>query len=160
VDNNRFLHARDGDMLSCPFQCDFCWFVNVNARQVNLKSVSDERLMGYIRRVNLDLMWSREGWTVAGTLSAARKAKRMSEELNMKPQNILMGPWPVKDHQGFQTAIEMLRASQKPGRNTVDYVQFDTIRKVRTVYSTIHDNSARGGADVACFKGNHGKPFH
>ena len=51
--------------------------------------------MIYIRRVNLDLMWSREGWTVGGTLSAARKAKRVSEELNMKLQDITMGPWPV-----------------------------------------------------------------
>ena len=27
------------------------------------------------------------------------------------------------------------------------------------VYYMIHDNSASGGADVACFKGNHGKTF-
>ena len=72
-------------------------------------------------------MWSREGWTVGETLLAARKSKRMSEELNIQPQDITMRPWPVQDHQGFQTAIEMLRASQKPGRNAVDYGQFDAI---------------------------------
>ena len=51
------------------------------------------------------------------TLGSVRKGMKVSEELGLKPQNICLGPWPVDDNQGFQTAIEMLRASQKEGRN-------------------------------------------
>ena len=70
--------------------------------------MSDKRLLGYIRRVNLDIMWSRERSTVGNTLSAVKKARDLSVELGLKPQNLLLGPWPVGDDQGFQVEIEMI----------------------------------------------------
>ena len=42
-------------MLCAPFQCDFCWFVNLKDREVDTESLSDRRLLGYIRRVNLHI---------------------------------------------------------------------------------------------------------
>ena len=143
-------------MLCCPFQCDACWFVNLCKREPNSLSHSDERLMGYIRRVNLDLMWSRERGTVANTLAAVNKGRTMSIELGLVPQSIKLGPWPVGDGQGFQTAIEMLRASQRRGKNDANYVQFDTVRKIRTAYATVYESSAAAGSHTATFKGNHG----
>ena len=79
-DETRFMNARNGDMLCCLFQCDHCWFVNLCKREPSAMSYSDESLMGYIRRVNLDLMWSRERGTVANTLAAINKGKSMSIE--------------------------------------------------------------------------------
>ena len=64
--------------------------------------------MGCIRRVNLDLMWSRERGTVANKLAAVNKDRTMSIELGLVPQVIKLGPWPLGDDQGFQTAVEML----------------------------------------------------
>ena len=159
TDIRRFMVARDGDMLCSPFQCDHCWFINLKKEEPVDRSYEHQRLLGYIRRVNLDLFWSRERATVANTLGSVRKGMKMSEELGLKPQNICLGPWPVDDNQGFQTAIEMLRASQKEGRNDKAYVQFDTVRKIRSSYSTIHENSANGGASLPCFKGDHGNTF-
>ena len=52
----------------------------------------------------------------------------MSIELGLVPQVLKLGPWPLGDDQGFQTAIEILRASQKKGKNDTNYVQFDTVR--------------------------------
>ena len=62
-DEGRFLVARNGDMMSSPFQCDCCWFVNLSKREPNGASESDHRLLGYIRRVNLDMLWSSEATT-------------------------------------------------------------------------------------------------
>jgi len=31
-DQAGFMCARPGDMLSAPFQCDICWFVNIQKR--------------------------------------------------------------------------------------------------------------------------------
>ena len=121
------MSARNGDILCSPFQCDHCWFVNLCRREPNSMSYSDVRLLGYIRRVNLDLMWSRERGTVANTLAAVNKGRTMSIELGLVPQVFELGPWPLGDDQGFQTAIEMLRASQKKGKNDANYVQFDTV---------------------------------
>ena len=38
-DKNRFLHARNGDLLCAPFQCDWCWFVNMTGRTPHLCSL-------------------------------------------------------------------------------------------------------------------------
>ena len=77
----------------------------------------------------------------------------------MTPQIIELGLWPVSNGVGFQTALEMLRASQKEGNNVKEYVQFDTVRKIRTSYSTVYENSWRGGAMTACFKGDYRRTF-
>ena len=153
------LNAHDGNMLCSPFQCDTCWFINLCKREPSALSYSDERLMGYNRRVNLDLMWSRERGTVANTLAAVNKGRIMSIELGMVLQIIKLGPWPLGDEQGFQTAIEMLCASQKKGKNNSNYVQLDTVRKIRTAYSTIYENSAAAGSHTLTFKGAHGNTF-
>ena len=158
-DEARFMNARNGDMLCAPFQCDHCWFINLSKREPRVVSHSDERLLSYIRRVNLDLMWSREKGTVANTLASISKGRTMSIELGLVPQPLKLGPWPLGDGQGFQTAIEMLRASQKKGKNDASYVQFDTVRKIRTAYSTVYESSSLAGGHTGTFKGAHGNTF-
>ena len=154
-----FMHARNGDMLCSPFQCDHCWFVNLCQREPCAMSHSDECLLAYIHRVNLDLMWSRERGTVGNTLAAVNKGRTMSIKLGLVPQPLKLGPWPLGDGQGFQTAIEMLRASQKKGKNDSSYVQFDTVRKIRTAYSTVYESSAAAALHTSTFKGAHGNTF-
>ena len=83
----------------------------------------------------------------------------MSIELGLVPQVMRLGPWPLGDGQGFQTAIEMLRASQKKGKNDASYVQFDTVRKICTAYATVYESSAAAGFHTATFKGVHGNTF-
>ena len=122
-------------------------------------SNSDEQLLGYICCVNLDLMWSREQGTVAKTFAAVNKGRTMSIELGLVPQLMKLGPWPLGDGQGFQTAIEMLKASQKKGKNNSSYVQFDTVRKIRTAYATIYESSAVANRHTSTFKGAHGNTF-
>ena len=122
--------------MHSSFQCDCCWFLNLHKRIPLEDSPSDQVLLAYIRRVNLDVMWSKEGGTVRNAVSNLLKAKAMSEELGLPPQPLQVGPWPVGDFQGFQTALEMLKASKRPGRNDKSYTQFDTIRKIRAAYQT------------------------
>ena len=68
-------------MLGAPFQCDHCWFVNIKKEAPEESSLSDKRFLSYIRRVNLDVMWSREKGTVGNILSTVRKGKALSLEL-------------------------------------------------------------------------------
>ena len=147
-------------MLSAPFQCDCCWFVNLSKREPSNASESDHRLLGYIRRVNLDMLWSSEGSTVGHSLGNLRKAARMSALLNLAPHHVPRGPWPVGDNLGFQVAIEILRASQEKGRNSADYVQFDTVRKIRSCYTNAFDSSPFAVLDPFSFKGDFGKTYH
>ena len=44
----RFLSARPGDMMGGAFQCDYCWFVNINKCEPEVSSLGDTRIMQYI----------------------------------------------------------------------------------------------------------------
>jgi hypothetical protein len=158
-DVGRFMTARKGDMWSSPFQCDFCWFVNLEKREAIRGLNSDDRLLGYIRRVNLDVMWSREPGTVLGNYRQLVKMNRLCEDLGMTRIEIKRGPWPVEDNCGFRLAIIMLRASQEKGRNDSGYVQYDSIRKIRTGFSNAYETSALGNAVGFSFRGEKGKGF-
>ena len=131
-DDERFLSARSGDSTFCPFQCDFCWFVNLKKEMPNKVRLSHVRLLGYIRRANLDAMWSRESATVLASLSGLKKQKRIAIDLDLPMPGTGRGPWEMVDHWGMQTAISILRQSQEPGRNKAAYQQFDSVRRLRT----------------------------
>jgi hypothetical protein len=144
-------------MLTSPFQCDYCWFVNLTKRQARDIFDADARLLAYIRRVNLDIFWSKEPGTVGNTLRALEKGKKMSEEFGLPPVALTVGPWPVADTCGFQIAIEILRSSQLPGKNDTSYTQFDSIRKLRSAYLTVYESGPARCLDNGCIKTDKGQ---
>ena len=156
---DRFVRARNGDMLCVPFQCDYCWFFTLKRRHVNAASPSDRLLLAYIRQVNLDMMWSREESTVRDTLTQVKKGRSLSGELGLSPVPLEVGPWPDTDWMGLQVAVELLRASQKQGRNDNSYVQFDSIRKIRSSYATMLQTSPLGLQNNLLMKGPRGRSF-
>ena len=82
-EDKRFVCAHKGDMLLSPFQCDYCLFVNLLKREANGAAPVDRLLLAYIRRVNLDIMWSREESTVASTLGQFCKGRDLRRELGL-----------------------------------------------------------------------------
>ena len=158
MDEDRFQKARSGDMLCVEFQCDVCWFLNLKKRLPNQTSLVDKLLLPYIRRVNLDIMWSRKCSTVVNNYRVTMKRKNAALELGLKPQFEPRGPWPISDGQGFQTALEMVRQSREPGKNDKLYQQLDTICKFRTVGTNEYESSPSATNDVM-FIGDGGRVF-
>ena len=158
MDVDRFQKARFGDMLCAEFQCDVCWFLNLKRRLPRQNSLSDALLMPYIRRVNLDIFWSRESSTVINNYRVTIKRRNVSLELGLEPQCEPRGPWPISDTMGFQTAVEMVRQSREQGKNDKLYQQFDSIRKFRTAGTNEFESSIRAAADVV-FIGDGGRVF-
>ena len=146
-------------MLCCPFQCDYCWHVNLTHRSATVCYAGDARLVGYICRVNLDMMWSREPTTVRNHLRNLEKGRDMSLELGLEPINLSMGPWPADDTCSFQVAIEILRASQRPGRNAKDYSHFESIRKLWSSYLTVYEASPARCLDNLTLKADRGQSY-
>ena len=95
----------------------------------------DDRLLGYIRRVNLDMLWSRASSTVASNLGTYNKSLATAKYLGIIPSYEAPGPWDINDNIGFGCALEMIRDSQLKGRNKSTHQQFDIIRKIRTLHS-------------------------
>ena len=158
-DKDRFLTARDGDMWCAPFQCEWCWFYNLQGREVVEGSSQDTNLLKYIRRVNLDIMWSQEPATIQGNLTQIRKLRDLPLALGMQVVHIPRGPWPVGDPYGFKLAIIMLKASQGKGKHDPDYVQYDTVRKIRSGLSNAYETSAEAEAVVGVLKGERGRNY-
>jgi hypothetical protein len=65
-DARRFLFGREGDQYITTFQCDLCHFRNMNDRSPQGNG-DDDMLLRFIRRANLDALWSREPGTVRNT---------------------------------------------------------------------------------------------
>ena len=114
--------------------------------------------MPYIRRVNLDIMWSRETSTVYNSYLATKKKKKIALELGLEPQFEPRGPWPVGDTVGFQTAVEMVRQSRSKGKNAKAYQQFDSIRKFRSASSNEFESGIESVGDLT-FVGDGGRVF-
>lgn len=152
-DKDRFIVGRDGDHLMCPFQCDECHFLNLMARKPIEGKAEDIRLLGAIRRANLDALWSREPLTVSKNLQEARRAIRIRESLglpNSKPFGP-MGPFPLDDTFGMAEAVILLERSTDKGKNA-GTIQFQTMRKMRSMFNNIWHASARGQSPMVMAK--------
>ena len=99
------------------------------------QSLSDVRLLMYIQRVNLDMLWSLESFTVEMVLNQYIKARSRPNEMNMDTS---IQSWPNGDAIGFGEAIIILRYSLKKGNNASSQYQFNTIRKVRILSTNRH----------------------
>jgi len=141
-DEDRFLVGRNGDFLVFPFQCDTCWFRNLEGRLPRDTSYADKLILGYIRRVNLDGMWARSPSTVTSIRNSLVSLIKSWEEIGITPDFPELGPWPLSDKVGFRLAIGQLRHSQRPGRNANTHLQYDTVRRLRSAYSHVHEVSS------------------
>jgi hypothetical protein len=159
-EDRRMLEGIDGAFLVVPFQCDYCWFKVLEKREARVNSYQDNRIFGYIRRVNLDLIWSRAPGTIASTRDNVKMMIRMWKELGLKIDLPSLGPWPTEDRVGFRLALAQVRYSQRPGTNAGTHLQFDTVRKMRTAYNHIYEvGKAIEAKDIAGFKGMKGDIF-
>ena len=143
---DRYLTARPGDSLMCPFECDECLFWKLKKRSSREGDPADHRLLGFIRRANLDAFWALEPRTVAGNLSEAYNyGVDIGREfgLAMFPA---VGPWsPDYDH-GMTAALAVLVKSLRPGRHEAT-MKFSSVRKARSVFSNVWRASSRGTSE-------------
>lgn len=140
-DTTKFLSARTGDFLFVPFQCDLCSFRNLTKRSSEPGSQADVRLLVYIRRATLDAFWSRATGTISRSMTGMRKMLRYCNELRIPPPFEQLGPLPVEDIQELTLAITILKASQEQGKNSSNYTQYDSIRKIRSAYGNHYEAS-------------------
>ena len=158
-DEERFLIGRNGDSLCQPFQCDLCWFRNLKRRDPIPNRGLDVMLLIHIRRVNLDMLWSREKGTVATLMTNYRKSVAADRELGLDSIFPQQGPWMIEDNQGFQVALRMIVVSRYRGSHSSEYQQFDTIRKLRTLYSHLYESSGEAEPRRVTMRSERGTEF-
>ena len=139
-----------------PFQCDLCWFRNLKNTDPDPQSMKDNNLLIYIRRANLDMLWSTVPRTVATNKGNIHKGLLMCRDLDIEPPYPALGPFPVTDNVGFTVALQILKASKLPGRYAADHQQVDTIRSLRTAYTNLYESSWAGNMNRYGMRGEKG----
>jgi hypothetical protein len=123
----------------------------------NVDLQEDKLLLECIWRANLDAFWSRDSSTVLGNRDKMKYALKLSAMVNLSGPYEHVGTMPSKDHCGYEVAIQMLLASQRPGRYSKAYTQWDTIRKIRTVYSNQVKTSPQANQQVMALGNDKGQ---
>jgi hypothetical protein len=153
-----FHHARNGDHLMVPFECDECVFVKLRKFSTSpYNQEKDKLLLACIRRANLDAFWSRASSTVTANGDRVRAALVLSDSVGLQGPYENDGVMPYNDHCGYEVAIQMLLASRKPGKHSAKYSQWDTIRKLRTVYSNQYKSSVQFNSTVVALGDDRGQ---
>jgi hypothetical protein len=155
----RHLHARDGDHLLTPFQCDLCMFCNLQGRDPLKADAKDDLLLCCIRRANLDAVWGRETHTVQATLRSLSQLTRQLSLVGLHPNLPPLGPYPLEDLFGVRVAVGMLLKSASPGRHSEHYQQYESIRKLRAGFSNVYMASLVGTQCLRTIGGERAKHY-
>ena len=183
-ESHKFHQARMGDHLMVAFECDTCVFRKLYRREPILaiedipSSVSsgelfqerngfypcqtqenDRRALATIRRMILDAFWSRASSTVRSNAKIIQRGCELSASLGLDPPYLEPAPLPSFDHCSYGVAIQMLLASQEPGRHSSVYKQFDTIRRFKTGYGNQIRASGQANAEVTAIGDADGKSY-
>ena len=154
---DKYLVARPGDGLIAPFQCDRCWFVNLHDREPATGVLSDDMEQALIRRVNLDVFWSREPGTVQQSVGNIKEIVNLSYAAGRKVPLEPWEPWIVGDAEGMGVAMAMLEKSlKKTGKNSKEYLQVDTVRKLRSAASNVYAATSQASAANFAMKASNG----
>jgi hypothetical protein len=156
-DKLRFAVAQTGDHLLCPFQCELRHLRNLQGRspQVGSGLLGDVELLKYLRRVNLNVFWSREPSTVSHNLGKINRALQIADELGMlNPPLPSLGPWKLEDEFGAGAAVIMAKHSMDTGM-TESTVQFETVRKMKSAFVNLYQASV-DNASTAVIGGKEG----
>ncbi len=141
--------------MAAPFQCERCHFINIHKRLPLDISSSDQSKLAYLKRANLDMFWSRRPGTLDGLVRGVMFIVKTSQVLALPGVLPDITPWPVKDEVGMALAIVLLRKSisvNSGNSNSKTHLQFDTVRKLRTVYSDIFEATCAGNQDNKVMK--------
>lgn len=136
-----FLQGRSGDHLFCPFECDFCAFHRMRGHSPVKGDKTDDSLMNYIRRANLDAFWSRRPGTINGLntlmVEQIEAGERFGFDMFPPP-----GPMPTTYESGMKAAVGILYRSTKPGRHEKT-LKYSSVRKARSLHTDVYNASAR-----------------
>jgi hypothetical protein len=93
ADESRFTFGRAGDQFVTRFQCDCCHFQNIKGHIPSDSIGADQRLLTFIRRANLDAMWSQEVSTIEMSRREIKRACKTFASFGISWENVFFQNW-------------------------------------------------------------------
>ena len=140
------MEGRNGDHLTAPFQCETCHFRNIMGRDPVHYCVEDIEILEFARRASLDAFWDRAAGTIENNFREVRHLEKHCSRLRMPSVVPPMGPYPLEDTVGMQSAICLLERTLRPGVHE-EFVQWGTFRKSRSTITNVYQASLGGLQD-------------
>jgi hypothetical protein len=156
-DADRFMHGREGDQFMTTFQCDLCHFRNMFDRSPDPNG-TDDLTLKFIRRANLDAMWSRAPGTIKNNRREVIGLYSRSKIFGLPQILPAMGPFPTRDIHGMSVAICVLLRTLDIGKNEAT-IQYSTAQKMKTAYANCWRASPKGGEGAVVVR-DMAKMFH
>lgn len=101
----------------------------------------------------MDDFWEKEPSTVEGIFRVFQKACEDATHLGLTTAFMVdKGAWPLADNVGFGEAMLMLWQSLQRNMSTKKLVQFDTIRKLRSMSANVQSRGTAKGMEGVGFK--------
>jgi len=144
-EDDDYQHARPGNHLFCPFECNGCQFHWLMQCEPDPSSYTHQRLQIYIRRSILDAFWLRRPGTIAGLNWLFKQQVEVGKTFGFSMFDPL-GPFERDYDSGIWTAIGILSQSQRPGHHKVKQ-KYSSKRKVRSLSTNVHNASARAALE-------------
>ena len=88
-----------------------------------------------IRRINLDAFWSQASSTIYKNKRQLINSVEMSSMVGLQGSYEHICSYDLEDQCGYEVTIAILLYSLKKDNHDKAYTQFETIRKLRSVYS-------------------------
>ena len=104
--------------------------------------------------------WLSRPKTVKANLNNMKKVIRNVKELKIPVILSPIGCWPIEDTVGCSQALAELRASQGKGRYHDSYMQYETVRKMRSCITNGFQASVAASRNEVALVGIKGAPFH
>ena len=151
----RLGQGVDGAHMCTPFQCEVCWFRNLEGKEV--QPGRDDIYLACIRRSNLDAMLGKSPLTIENHARESRAAVKNAELINKTPSYHQRGPFPLSDNVGMGLAIDMQLKSITAKGRIKEHVQFATLRRLRSTYTKNWESSPRGVSEGSAFSRGTGR---
>ena len=151
----RLNQGAEGAHLCSPFQCELCWFRNLEGKDP-VPGVHD-RVIYLIRRSNLDNMAGRAPSTIRGHLMETLTLVQNFDAYGLTPPLQPLGPLPLCDSTGMGIAIGMQLKSITAKGRIVANPQYATVRGVRGTASLNWQASPYGVGEGSSFAKGKGR---
>jgi len=145
----QMLMAVEGAHLCIPFQCEVCWFQNLEGWDP--RGESDDVYLACIRRANLDAMLGKSPLMIRAHRRETIAVLENSRLIEKTPAYHPRGPFPLGDHVGMSLAVDIMVKFLVAKSCIANHVQFATLRKLRATYTKNWESSPSGVKEGASF---------
>ena len=118
-----------------PFERHVCVCCKLRETDSKLDKATDMLIIGYIKQAIMDAFWSWASSKIQKNASRAGQITDSYESIELSGPFVHRRDLPWKDYYEYEVAVNIFFHSRKSGKLNKEYVQFESMRKLRFTFS-------------------------